>query len=228
MKTKLSTIKLLAPKRILIVDDHPMTRQGVSQLLSREPDLAVCGEVENAQQAMVAVQSLKPDLVLTDITMPGKSGLEFLKDMQTLHAGVPVMVLSMHDETIYAERALRAGARGYLMKSESGDRLLEAVRQVLRGEVYVSKHISVSLLNVLTGNHSPVHDAILSALTQREFEVFQLIGQGLTTREIGRRIFISGKTVETHRIHIRDKLKLKTGPALTAFAVRWAAANQLI
>lgn len=215
-------------KRILLVDDHPMTRHGVSHLLGREPDLEICGEEENAQNGLAAIGRLKPDLVLSDITMPGKSGLEFLRDVAALHPTVPVLVLSMHDENLYAERALRAGARGYVMKSERGEMLLEAVRQVLRGEVYVSKNVSAGLLNLLTGRPVPGGDASLAALTHREFEIFQLIGTGLNTAQIGRRLHISGKTVQTHRDHIREKLQHATAAELTAHAVRWAAVNQLI
>lgn len=215
-------------KRILLVDDHPMTRHGVSHLLNREPDLKVCGEVENAQLALATVKTLKPDLVLTDLTMPGKSGLDFLKDMTVLHPGVPVLVLSMHDESIYAERVLRAGAHGYLMKSEGGDKLIGAVRQVLQGGIYVSSGVSANLLNLLTGRATRQSDATMTRLTDRELEVFQLIGQGLSTSDIGKRLHISGKTVETHRIHLKEKLKLKTRSELATHAIRWAVANQLI
>ncbi len=126
----------------------PITRYGLTQLINHEPDLVVCGEAESAPQALAAIKSARPDLVLADITMPGKSGLEFIKDMQTQHPGVPVLVMSMHDESIYAERVLRAGGRGYIMKNEGGERVLEAIRQVLQGQVYVSKHVSAALLDV--------------------------------------------------------------------------------
>jgi DNA-binding NarL/FixJ family response regulator len=217
-----------ARKRILIADDHPITRYGLAQLIGREPDLAVCGEAEGAQQALAAVKPTKPDLVLADITMPGRSGLEFIKDMQVLHPNVPVLVMSMHDETIYAERALRAGARGYIMKSEGGEKLLEAIRQVLRGQVSVSKGMATAILDVFARRRSSVADTRLAVLTDREFEVFQAIGQGLSSRAISKRFGISPKTVGTHRIHIKEKLKLNTGAELVQYAVRWVATQQLI
>lgn len=205
-----------------------MTRYGVTQLINHEPDLLVCGEAEGAQQALAAIKSAPPDLVLADITMPGRSGLEFIKDMQAQHPSVPVLVMSMHDESIYAERVLRAGGRGYIMKSEGGERLLEAIRQVLEGQVYVSKSMSAALLEAFTPHHSSGGEATPGALSDREFEVFQLIGQGLSAQQIGQRLNLSVKTVGTHRQHIRQKLKLQTGPELIRQAVRWAAAQQLV
>lgn len=216
------------PKRILVVDDHPLTRQGVSQLLDGEHDLMVCGGVENAWQAMTLVESQSPDLVLTDITLPSRSGLEFIKDMKKLHPHVPVLVMSMHDENIYAERALRAGARGYIMKSENGQNVLVAIRRVLQNQIYVSEELSQSMVGLFVGTNSLRDEGTLGALTDREFEVFELIGQGLSTVEIGHRLCISPKTVETHRMHLKDKLKLKTAMDLSSQAVQWAASNQLV
>jgi DNA-binding NarL/FixJ family response regulator len=214
--------------KILIVDDHPLTRRGMAQLLGQQRDLVVCGEAGDADQALAAVKSLRPHLVLADVTLPGKHGLELIKDISALYPSVLVLVVSMHDESLYAERALRAGARGYLMKNEGGEKLVEAVRQVLAGKVYVSQSLSEQILDVFSGRHRRARQATLSSLTDREFEVFQLIGQGLTTHEIGRHLRMSGKTVETHRLHIREKLGLKTGPELIKHAVRWAGAQDLI
>ena len=228
MKTTSKPAAAKDKKRILILDDHPITRQGLAQLLSREADLLVCGEVDTAEQAFAAIKSRRPDLILTDLTLPGKSGLDFIREMKTLHPGMKTLVLSMHDEGVYAERAIRAGAGGYIMKSESGEKLLRAIRQVLAGEICVSEKVSGSLLNHLAGHRSDRSDTALSMLTGREFEVFQLIGQGLSTRQIGERLHISGKTVETHRNHLKEKFKLKPGLNFAAFAVRWAVANQLV
>jgi DNA-binding NarL/FixJ family response regulator len=211
-----------------MVDDHPITRYGLTQLINREADLEVCGDVENALQALTAMKAARPDLVLADISMPGKSGLELLKDMQAQYPEIPVLVMSMHDETIYAERVLHAGGRGYIMKNEGGERILEAIRQVLQGQVYVSKRMSAALLDLLTRPHSDARAAMPSVLSDREFEVFQLIGQGLSAQEIGQRLHLSVKTVATHRQHIRQKLKLRSGPDLIRQAVRWAAAQQLV
>ena len=214
-------------KKILLVDDHPLTRHGMAQLINQQTDLAVCGEAGNAEQALESVRALKPDLVLVDVTLPGKPGLELIKDITVLHAQVFVLVVSMHDETLYAERALRAGARGYLMKSAGGEELVKAIRQVLAGQVYVSQALSARILDSMSGS-GPKATGVLSTLSDREFEVFQLLGEGLTTSEIASRLHISGKTVESHRLHIRDKLGLKTPPQLTKFAVRWAGTQQLI
>jgi DNA-binding NarL/FixJ family response regulator len=214
-------------RRILVVDDHPLTRHGMAQLIGQQRDLIVCGEAGNAEQALERVRALRPDLVLVDVTLPGKPGLEFIKDLATLYPEVVALVVSMHDESLYAERALRAGARGYLMKSAGGEELIEAIRQVFTGQVYLSQHLSAQILNSLSGSRRGT-PGILNVLSDREFEVFQLIGEGLTTNEIGSRLHISGKTVETHRLHIRDKLGLKTPPELTKYAVRWAGAQELI
>jgi len=215
-------------KRILVVDDHPITRDGLTQLINHEPDLIVCGEFDNASQAFTAIESLKPDLVLTDITMPGKSGLELIKDIQALKQGTPVLVMSMHDETIFAERVLRGGGRGYIMKSEGGGKLLQAIRHVLQGGIYVSEKITGKFLGSLATGSNEGNQAEIECLSDREFEVFRSVGQGLTTSEISERLHISPKTVDTHRAHIKDKLRLRTMPELSKYAIRWAAALNLI
>jgi DNA-binding NarL/FixJ family response regulator len=212
---------------IFIVDDHPITRHGLIQLINHEPDLRVCGEAAGAQPALDQLASIQPALVLADITMPGKSGLDFIKDLQVLHPGLAVLVMSMHDESIYAERVLRAGGRGYIMKSEGGEKLLEAIRQVLGGQVYVSQCISADILDTFTHRTRP-GSAAPGRLSDREFEVFQLIGQGLSTREIAQRLNLSVKTVGTHRLHIKEKLNLRSGPELIKQAVRWSATQQLV
>ncbi len=214
-------------RKILIVDDHPLTRHGIAQLIAQQRDLVVCGEAGDAEQALSRVGELAPDLVLADVTLPGKHGLELIKDIRTTFPGVRVLVVSMHDETLYAERALRAGARGYLMKSEGGERLLEAIRQVLAGKVYVSEKLSDSILDSFSASGRRAAGP-LNALSDREFEVFALVGEGLTTNEIGARLHISPKTVETHRLRVREKLGLKTSPELTKYAVRWAGSQELL
>jgi len=203
-------------------------RRGMAQLICQQLDLEVCGEAENAEQALRAVDSSKPHVVLVDVTLPGKPGLELVKDLRTTHPEVNVLVVSMHDESLYAERMLRAGARGYLMKNAGGDSLIEAIRTVLAGKVYVSPGISARLLNSFSGPSRRENGIPLNALTDREFEVFQVLGQGMTTREIGARLHMSAKTVETHRLHIRTKLGLKNGPELIRYAIRWAGASDLL
>jgi DNA-binding NarL/FixJ family response regulator len=217
-------------KKIFIVDDHPMTRSGLAQLIEHEPDLAVCGEAENAQQALAALKPPLPDLILCDITMPGKNGLEFIKDLKALYPEVVVLVMSMHDESLYAERVLRAGGSGYIMKNVGGNEVLEGIRQVLSGKNYLSKNMSATLVDeIVRGRPSRNRgDIQLSLLTDREFEVFALLGQGFSARDIGERLHISPKTVETHRVNIKEKFGLKSGTDLVKHAVRWAVTNQLI
>jgi len=183
---------------------------------------------ESSRQALALLKSREPDLLLADITMPGKSGLELIKDVRVLLPAVSILVLSMHDETIYAERVIRAGARGYIMKSEGGAKMLDAIRTVLRGRVYVSENLSDQLLDRFSGRRAPAPNSALGTLTDREFEVFQNLGQGLTSHEIGRELQVSPKTVDTHRLHIKQKLGLRTMPELIKYAVRWGATQELI
>jgi len=209
-------------KRILIVDDHPMMRQGLSQLIGAEFDLNVCGEVENAERALDTIGALKPDLVLADISLPGKNGLELIKDFQAIQPGLPVLVISMHDESLYAERVLRAGGRGYIMKQEGGKKLMQAIRQVLGGKIYVSEKMSAAILETFSSRCTGTEGSPVEKLTDREFEVFQFIGQGKGTREIAEKLHLSVKTVEVHRVNIKSKLKLKSATELIHFAVRWS------
>ena len=209
-------------KQVLIVDDHPMMRQGLVQLIGLEPDLAVCGEAENAGVALDAIGTLKPDLVLADISLPGKNGLELIKDFQTIQPGLPVLVISMHDESLYAERVLRAGGRGYIMKQEGGKKLMQAIRQVLDGKIYVSDKMSANILEIFSGRRAGTESSPLEKLTDREFEIFQLIGQGQRTRDIAEKLHLSVKTVDAHRANIKTKLKLNSATELVRYAVRWA------
>jgi DNA-binding NarL/FixJ family response regulator len=209
-------------RRILIVDDHPMMRQGLAQLINNEPDLVTCCEAETAGQALDAIVRQPPELVLADITLPDKSGLELIKDIQALHPGLAVLVISMHDESLYAERVLRAGGRGYIMKQEGGEKLMEAIRQVLAGRIYVSGKMSARILEIFSGRRAAGETSPVENLTDREFEVFQLIGQGKSTRQIADKLHLSVKTVEVHRVNIKAKLKLESASELVHFAVRWA------
>lgn len=207
--------------RILIVDDHPMMRQGLAALINNEKDLTVCGEAESAAQAMDAIAANQPDLVLADITLPDKSGLELIKDTLALHPGLRILVVSMHDESLYAERVLRAGGRGYIMKQEGGRRLMDGIRQVLAGQIYVSEKMSKRILELFSGQRNSSGGSPVEKLTDREFEVFQLVGEGKGTREIAEKLHLSVKTVEVHRLHIKEKLEIKTAAELIRFAVRW-------
>lgn len=211
-------------KRVLVVDDHPMMRQGLAQLIDNEPDLKVCAEADNGGQALNMLSGQKLDLVLLDISLPDKNGLEVIKDMQVLLPSLPILVVSMHDETLYAERVLRAGARGYIMKQEGGKMLLQAIRQVLSGHIYVSENISERILELFSGQRTESSSPI-ARLSDREFEVFQLIGQGRSTREIAQHLRLSVKTVEVHRTNIKQKLQIKTATDLVRHAVRWFEAH---
>lgn len=210
-----------SPKRILIVDDHPMMRTGLAQLIDNEPDLKVCAEADTAGQAIDIVAKQKFDLALLDISLPDKNGLELIKDIRSLRSELPILVVSMHDEMVYAERVLRAGGRGYIMKQEGGVKFLSAIRQVLAGQVYVSQHMSSRILEVFSGRQPDNFGSPVRRLSDREFEVFQLIGQGIGTREIADKLHLSVKTVEVHRANIKEKLSLKTATELVRYAVRW-------
>jgi DNA-binding NarL/FixJ family response regulator len=211
----------LSRKGILLVDDHSFMRAGLAQLIDRQSDMRVCGEAGDPAEAIQQLARTKPDLVLTDLTMPGRSGLEFIKDLHALTSTTPVLVISMHDESVYAERVLRAGARGYIMKGAGGESLLIALRQVLRGEVYVSPQMSARILEGLSGGKPRGSSSPIEKLTDREFEVFQLIGEGKSTRDIAAQLHLSPKTVDVHRTHIKEKLELKDATALIRHAVRW-------
>jgi DNA-binding NarL/FixJ family response regulator len=217
--------KGLMKKKIFIVDDHPMMRDGLAQMIANEPDLSVCGEAEEAPEALAQIEKLRPDLALVDITLRSGSGLELIKDLQARMPAVAVLVISMHDESLYAERVLRAGGRGYIMKQEGGKKLMEAIRQVLSGQTYISPKISAKIVDAFTGRRSGSSSPV-ETLTDREFEVFQRIGAGLSTKEIADKLRVSPKTVEVHRVNIKDKLNVATAPELIRFAVRWVESQK--
>lgn len=208
-------------RRVLLVDDHPFMRAGLALLIDKQPDLMVGGEAGTAAEAMAAVAKGGLDLVLSDITMPGRSGLELIKDLQAVNEALPVLVVSMHDETIYAERVLRAGARGYIMKEAGGQAMLTAIRQVLAGEIYVSAKVSARILEAMTGRKPRGSSSPIEKLSDREFEVFKLIGHGRSTRDIAEQLQLSPKTVDVHRANIKEKLQLADTTALVRQAVRW-------
>ena len=213
-------------KRVLIVDDHPMMREGLAQFIDHEPDLCVCGQADRAAQAMDAITANVPDLVLLDISLPDRSGLELIKDVHALHPELPILVVSMHDEALYAERVLRAGGRGYVMKQEGGKILMQAMRQVLSGQIYVSEKISSKILEIFSGGRGGAPHSPVERLSDREFEVFQLVGQGQGTRDIAQHLHLSVKTVEVHRANIKRKLELKSGADLVRYAIRWTEAQK--
>jgi DNA-binding NarL/FixJ family response regulator len=207
------------PKRIFIIDDHPIFRDGLRRLVSREAGLEVCGEAEDAETGLDAVLSAAPDLVLLDIGLPGRSGLDLLHSLKLVRPEIPVLVISMHDETLYAERVLRLGGRGYLMKRERPEVMVAAIGKVLAGQVHFSDRITGSLLSGLS--RRPGVAGAVSKLTERELEVLRLTGQGKDNHQVAKELRISLKTVDTHRAHLREKLGLKNGTELIHYAVRW-------
>ena len=212
-------------RKILLVDDHPLMRRGQADLLNREPDLAVCGEAGTAREAMEAIAKLKPDLVLVDMALPDKDGLELIKDIQAIHPGLPVLAMSMQDESLYAPRVLRAGGRGYLMKQEGPERLAGAIRTVLSGQVALSPRMSAKMLESMVGPAGQPSSGPEAKLTDRELEVLRHFGEGWSTDEIAGRLHLSPKTVDVHRGHIKEKLGFKTTPEFTRFAIRWVASQ---
>jgi len=210
-----------ARRRVLVVDDHPFMRAGLALLINQQADLEVCGEAGNPAEAGEAIARLRPDVVLSDITMPGRSGLEFIKDLHAAHPHLPVLVVSMHDEAIYAERVIRAGGRGYIMKEAGGENLLAALRQVLRGEIYVSPRIASRLVENLSARRPRGSSSPIEALTDREFEIYRLIGEGRATRDIAAQLNLSPKTVDVHRANLKAKLGVEDMTALVRHAVRW-------
>ena len=206
-------------KRVLIIDDHVMVRDGVAEIIEQADNLSVCGTASTANEGLEALRKFKPDLVLVDITLPGKNGIEFIKDARVFQPNLLILVMSMHDESLYADRVLRAGGRGYIRKQEGGDKLIEAMRRVLRGEIAVSEKVTGRLLEKFSGRITM--DSPLEGLSDRELEVFQLIGQGKTMKEIGQALHLSPKTIEVHRSHIRGKLKVTSAAELVAYAARW-------
>lgn len=216
-----------SPKqRILLVEDHPMTRMGLKMMIDSEPNLEVCGEAATASEGLEAAVRLHPDLVLTDVTLPGRSGFELVQDIHAQCPDLPVLILSMHSETSYARRALEIGARGYIMKSEHSQKVLEAIRTVLSGRIYVSEAIAGMLLEFLSQKSKQKQSGI-DALSPREFEVFKLLGEGVSVLSVSKRLNLSPKTVETHRAHIKQKLHATSAAHLIAMAAGWIARQSL-
>jgi DNA-binding NarL/FixJ family response regulator len=214
-KTTIST-----KKRIFLVDDHPIVRKGLAQLVDSEPDLSVIGQGEDAYQSLRAIREAKPDLVLVDVSLKDSDGIELLKELKAQLPELPVLVVSMHDESLYAERALRAGAGGYVMKQEPPETLLSAIRSVLAGEVYVSSKMGATLLQRMVGAKKGTGALPMDRLTDRELEVFRMIGAGHSVKEIADKLFLSAKTVEAHRDHIKQKLNIRSSAELLRFAIR--------
>ena len=207
-------------RKIFIVDDHPIVRQGLVQMIDGQPDLMVCGQGDDAFESLAAIKAAKPDLVLLDVSLKGSDGIELMKQLKSFDPGLLVLMLSMHDEALYAERALRAGASGYIMKQEAPQALLAALRKILGGGVFVSEKMGAMLLRRTAGGKKQLGELPMDRLTDRELEVFRMIGAGLTVREIADQLTLSTKTVEAHREHIKEKLSLTTSAELVRFAIQ--------
>lgn len=207
--------------KILIVDDHPLVREGLADLVNKEKDLVVCGQAEDAYQAMETIRELKPDMAIVDISLKGTSGLELIKDIKIQHPGLPVLTLSMHEESVYAERALRAGAKGYIMKREATKKVVTAIHKVLRGQLYLSEKMTTRLVCKFVDGKPEAGTSPIDRLTDRELEVFSLLGRGNGTRQISEQLYLSVKTIETYRSRIKEKLNLTSASELLQHAFQW-------
>ena len=207
--------------RVLVVDDHPIVRQGLALMIDQEPDLQVCGEAEEAHSALEAIAATQPDVVLLDISLPGPDGIELLKTIRSTDPALPVLVLSMHDESVYAERAIRAGANGYIMKQEATENVLVALRRILRRHMYVSDRVASTMLRQIASGTGKKTRGAIERLSDRELEVFRLIGEGHGTRQIAEELHLSVKTVESYQAHIKEKLALQRSRDLVQRAIEW-------
>jgi DNA-binding NarL/FixJ family response regulator len=205
--------------KILVVDDHPIVRERLAELINQEPDLHVCAEAEDSHQALKAIQECSPDLAIIDITLKDTYGIELIKQLKERYPKLPMLVLSMHDESLYGERSLRAGAKGYLTKQEATRKVVTAIRTILAGEIFVSEKMAATILRKVAGGASPTGGSPVDVLSNREMEVFQLLGEGLGVRQIAENLFISVKTAEAHREHIKQKLNFKTSSELLRYAI---------
>jgi DNA-binding NarL/FixJ family response regulator len=208
-------------KRIVIVDDHPLFRKGLQEMIHSDGTFAVCGEAGNASEAMDVIRKLTPDLAIVDISLPGANGIELIKNIRTEFSQLPILVLSMHDESLYALRALRAGAEGYVMKHEAMANVITAIREVFNGRPYLSPAMAAQVITKFAHRHDEGEADAVERLSDRELEILELIGKGHDVRQIAKQLHLSPKTVETHRAHIKDKLDLKNSREVARFALQW-------
>ena len=221
--TTLPVPETIAPAKrtVLVIDDHPLMRQGLAMLINQQNDMQVCGEAEEVHAALQCIAQKKPDIIILDISLKGPDGLELLKSLRVTDPDLPVLILSMHDEAIYAERALRARANGYIMKQEATEKVLVAVRRILDGEIYLSDAMSKKMLQQYIDGAPSLLQSRIATLSDRELEVFCRIGEGRATREIAEELHLSIKTVETYQAHIKEKLNLRSGRELVQHAIQW-------
>jgi DNA-binding NarL/FixJ family response regulator len=219
--------KKQAPSSVFIVDDHPIVRQGLKLLINQEADLTVCGEAEDAKAALLSIRKLKPAIAIIDISLGRDSGIELIKNIKLQYPDLSVLVLSMHDESLYAERAFRAGAKGYIMKQEAPEKVIIAIRRVLQGDIYLSEAMGSKMLNKLIYSSRELLSSPVELLSDREMQVFKLLGSGLSTRQVADQLHVSIKTVEAYRANIKDKLKLKSSSELVQHAIHWVLSGEL-
>ncbi len=212
--------------RVFIVDDHPLLRKGLGELINQQLDMIICGEAEDAPEALKAICQIRPDLVIVDISLKSQNGIELIKNIKAINPSIQILVLSMHDESIYALRVLKAGAKAYVMKQEVVDKVMEAIRRIRAGKVFVSERVAAQMLSQVVDGNDPSKDSPVDSLSDRELEIVTMIGNGTPTREIAKRLSISIKTVESHRAHIKDKLSLTNATQLVQWCVRWVEENK--
>jgi len=214
-------------KRIVIVDDHPLFRKGLEQLIHSDSAFAVCGEANNASEAMDVIRKLNPDLAIVDLSLPGANGIELIKNIRAEFPKLPILVLSMHDESLYALRALRAGAEGYVMKHEAMANVIQAIHEVFNGRPYLSPAMAAQVITKFAHRGSQSEADAVERLSDRELEILELIGKGNEVRQIAKLLHLSPKTVETHRAHIKEKLNLQNARQVTRFAVQWVGTRNV-
>ena len=214
-------------KRIVVVDDHPLFRKGLEQLIHSDGAFAVCGEAGDAAEAMDAIRQIAPDLAIVDLSLPGANGIELIKNIRAEFPKLPILVLSMHDESLYAVRALRAGAAGYVMKHEAMANVVRAIHEVLSGRPYLSPAMAAQVITKFTHGTAEGEADATERLSDRELEILELIGKGKDMRQIAKLLHLSPKTVETHRAHIKEKLQLKNAREVARFAVQWIDAREV-
>lgn len=214
-------------KKIVIIDDHPIVRQGFRQIIEQDADYQVIGEAEDAFTAMELIEETQPDMALIDLSLKNSNGLELIKDLQLAKSTVKILVVSLHEESLYAERALRAGARGFIMKAEATENILVAVRTVAQGGIYLSEKMHSRMLERMTGTAKPGNHNPLEVLSDREFEVFQLIGDGFKTKAIAEKLNLSIKTIETYKSHLKTKLDARDSVELLQIALEWSLTQKV-
>lgn len=212
--------------KVFVVDDHPIIRQGLAQLIRQEPDMAYAGEAEDAVEALRAIETIRPDIAIIDVSLKSSSGIDLIKDLRIRMPDLPLLVLSMHDESFYAERVLRAGARGYIMKEEAAEKVVLAIRKILAGEICLSDKMAASMLSKLVDGRSGSAAFPIERLSDRELEVFELIGHGMGTRQIANKLHLSIKTIESHRANLKVKLQAKSATELLRHAINWVQSEK--